>query len=169
MSNMPEYLRAMNLFVDGKGYAGQVENVEPPKLTLKTEDYRGGAMDAPVEIDLGMEKLSCSFTINKYDPVLFALWGLAPGNMVNITLRGAMDDGSGKIKAVLINLTGSWKELDMGSWKAGDKSGLKIQVALKYYALAIDGKPVVLIDIPNMKRVVGGKDMLADVRKAIGL
>lgn len=169
MSNMPEYLRAMNLFVDGKGYAGKVQEVELPKLTIKTEDYQGGAMDAPVEIDLGMEKLACSFTVNEYDPALFAMWGLAPGNLVNITLRGAIDNGSGKIKAIDINLTGSWKEIDMGSWKSGDKGALKIQVAVRYYALAIDKVPVILIDIPNMKRVVGGKDMLADVRAAIGL
>lgn len=169
MSNMPEYLRAMNLFVDGKGYAGKVENIELPKLSIKTEEYRGGAMDAPVDVDLGMEKLTCSFTVNEYDPALFAMWGLAPGNLVNLTMRGAFDDGGGSIKPVIINLTGSWKEIDMGTWKAGDKSGLKVQVSCRYYGLAINKIPVVLIDIPNMKRVVGGIDMLAEVREAIGI
>ncbi|WP_306439219.1 phage major tail tube protein [Parabacteroides distasonis] len=33
---LPQVIRAMNLFADGKGYAGVVEEVTPPKLTLKT-------------------------------------------------------------------------------------------------------------------------------------
>ena len=35
-------LKNFNLFVDGRGYAGKAEEVTPPKLSLKTQEFRGG-------------------------------------------------------------------------------------------------------------------------------
>ena len=37
-------------FVDGRGYAGRVDEITLPKLTIKTEKHRAGGMDVPVEI-----------------------------------------------------------------------------------------------------------------------
>ena len=51
-----DILKNMSLFVDGRGYAGNVDELNLPKLALKTEEFRGGGMDAPIEIDMGMEK-----------------------------------------------------------------------------------------------------------------
>ena len=167
-SKLPQYLKNMNLYVDGKGYAGRVEEVTLPKLALKTEDFRGGGMDAPIEIDLGMEKLECEFTINEYDPLMFAAWGLVPGNMVNITVRGAFEQ-DGEIQAIWVELIGSWKELDMGTWKTGEKAALKVQVAARYYGLLVSKVPVVLIDVPNMVRMISGVDKLAAQRDALGM
>ena len=60
---LPRVLKNMNLFVDGRGYAGRIDEIQLPKLTLKTEEHRAGGMDLPVEIDLGMEKLEAELTI----------------------------------------------------------------------------------------------------------
>lgn len=54
---LPHVLKNMNLFVDGRGYAGRVDEIKLPKLTLKTEEHRAGGMDIPVELELGMDKL----------------------------------------------------------------------------------------------------------------
>ena len=64
---LPQVIKAMNLFADGKGYAAVVEEITPPKISMKTEEFRAGGMDAPIELDTGMEKLECSFTLAKYD------------------------------------------------------------------------------------------------------
>lgn len=166
--NMPQYLKNMNLYVHGKGYAGRVEEITLPKLTIKTEEFRGGGMDAPLEMDMGMEKLECSFTLNEYDSELFSLWKLVPNEMVDIVLRGAFDQ-DGTIIPIELKLNGSWKELDMGSWKPGDKSSIKVSVSLRKYGLSINSEEVVMIDIPGMRRVIAGTDHLADVRAAIKL
>jgi len=164
---LPQILRNFSLFIDGKGYAGKVEEITLPKLTIKTEEYRAGGMDAPVELDMGMEKLSLDFTMAEYDPALFAMWGMVPGNFVNITLRGAMDK-DGIIAPVILVLTGTWTEIDMGSWKAGEKAQLKIQVSARYFQMVIGGLTAMHIDIPNMIRIVNGVDQLAPIRAAIG-
>lgn len=41
---IPKILKNFNLFVDGRGYAGKAEEVTPPKLSLKTQEF--GGMDA---------------------------------------------------------------------------------------------------------------------------
>ena len=69
-------LRNINLFVDGRGYAGQVDEFDPPKLTVQTEEYRAGGMDGPVEIDLGLEKLECTLTLPGIDADVVKLWGV---------------------------------------------------------------------------------------------
>ncbi|SMG63879.1 Phage major tail tube protein, partial [methanotrophic bacterial endosymbiont of Bathymodiolus sp.] len=58
---LDDILKNMALFVDGRGFAGNVEELTLPKLTLKTEEFRNGGMDAPIEVEMGMEKLESEF------------------------------------------------------------------------------------------------------------
>ena len=60
---IPKILKNFNLFIDGRGYVGKCEEVNPPKLSIKSEEYKAGGMDAPIAIDMGMEKLEASFTL----------------------------------------------------------------------------------------------------------
>ncbi|ENB4456004.1 phage major tail tube protein, partial [Escherichia albertii] len=50
---VPKHLRFFTLFVDGENEVGKVTSVTPPKLTRKTDSYRGGGMLGAVSIDLG--------------------------------------------------------------------------------------------------------------------
>ena len=70
-------------------FAGQVMEVNLPKLTVKMEEHRDGGMDAPAEIDMGLEKLECNFSTSRIDAGLLRSWGLAPGNLVPLTFSAA--------------------------------------------------------------------------------
>ena len=61
---IPQTLFNTNMFVDGQSLQGDVPSLSLPKVTVKTEEYRGGGMDAPVGMDMGLEKLEASFTTN---------------------------------------------------------------------------------------------------------
>ena len=37
---LPKILKNFNVFVDGRGYAGKIDEITLPKLTIKTEEYR---------------------------------------------------------------------------------------------------------------------------------
>ena len=166
---LPRVLKNMSLFVDGRGYAGRVDEIQLPKLTLKTEEHRAGGMDAPVQVDLGMEKLEAQLTISDYDPEVFKLFGLLDQKDQDITVRGAVQAQGGVAEAVVVNLRGGWKELDTGTWKMGDKSSLTVQVAASYYKLAIGGVELVEIDVINLVRKVGDVDQMETIRTAIGM
>ena len=166
---IPKVLKNFTAYVDGRGYAGRVAEIELPKLTLVTDEHRAGGMDAAVDIDMGMEKLEATATFSEYDPALFRQFGLVEGANVALVFRGAQQKGSETAEPVVVTMRGGFKELDQGSWKPGEKTALKTGIAIRYYKLQIGGETVVEIDIDNMKRIIGGVDQLASQRTALGI
>ena len=164
----PRVLKGFNLFVDGRGYAGKVEELELPKLTIKTEEFRAGGMDIPVELDMGMEKLECSFTLADLQADVMRLFGIGHNQPVALTFRGAYELGDGRTVPIAVKAQGMIRELDHGTWKPGEKLQQKATIALKYYSYSESGDMIHEIDVENMTRIISGVDMLAEVRAAIG-
>ena len=159
----------INLFVDGRGYAGQIEEFNPPKLAITTEEFRGGGMDAPIELTMGMEKLECDFGLIAYDVEVLKLFGVAEGSLVSFVAREALESFDGTVTPVVHTMRGKIRELDPGTSKAGDKPSLKVSMALTYYKLQHGTTTVLEVDVENMVRVVNGVDQLASQRAALGL
>lgn len=166
---LDDILKNMALFVDGRGYAGNVEELTLPKLTMKTEEFRGGGMDAPVDVEMGMDKLECDFTLTRFDKNALKLFGLSGGQVVPVTVRGAVVSDDGNLTPVVVNLQGMIREMDPGSWKPGDKSTLKFSMSLRYYKLTHGGELIYEIDVPNMVRIIGNVDQLSETRNALGI
>ena len=165
---LDDILKNMALYVDGRGYAGNVEELVLPKLTMKMEEYRNGGMDSPIDIEMGMEKLEAEFTLTRFDRNLLTLFGLAPGQIIPLTIRGAVVSDNGATQPVIVNLQGQIKELDYGTWKPGEKTTLKCMVSVRFYKLTLGAAIVHQIDIPNMIRIVNGVDQLAQIRGILG-
>ena len=163
---LPKILKNFNVYVDGRGYAGRVEELTLPKLTIKTEDFQGAGMSAPVEIDLGMEKLEMEMTFAEYDPELFKLFGLTNGSAVAFTIRGALES-AGEAAPVVVNVRGYFKEMDFDTWTPAEKASLKCSVACNYYKLTMNGVELVEIDPVNMVRNINGSDQLSSLREAL--
>ena len=166
---VPKVLKGFNLFVDGIGFAGLVEEVTLPKLDLKMTDVYNGGMDVPIGMEMGMEKLECSFSLSEYNTNVLKQFGLRDGSRVSLAMRGGLDDEDGGVIPVTVNLVGAWKGLDMGAWKSGEKAPLKVSVGLRYYKLTIGSEELIEVDVVNMVRIINGKDQLADMRAAIGI
>jgi P2 family phage contractile tail tube protein len=167
---LPKILKNFAVFVDGRGYAGKVEEITLPKLTIKTEEYRAGGMDVPIAIDMGMEKLETDMTFSDYDSEIFKLFGIISGNLVALTLRGALQEPD-KTDAipVVLHLRGTIRELDFGTWKAAEKATLKMAMDLRAYKLTYNNADLIEIDAENMIRKIDGTDQLATFRTALGL
>jgi P2 family phage contractile tail tube protein len=166
---VPETLYNFNLFVDGTSLAGKAPEVTPPKLKIKTEDYRGGGMDAAIKMDMGMEPMEAAFSLVTLAPAVLKLFGLAHQSAFNGAFRGAARTTDGKTRRIVMVLRGMLYEIDPGSWKPGEKSESKYTVSVNYYKLEIDGRVWHEIDVLGCKRVIDGVDQLAEVRAAIGL
>lgn len=159
----------INLFVDGRGYAGQIEELNPPKLALKVEEFRGGGMNAPVDLNMGMEKMETDFTLVKYDRDVLSLFGLAQGQTVPLVVREALESYDGTVTAVIHTMRGRIVEMDPGTSKAGDKPALMCKLSLQYYKLQHGDTVAQEIDVVNMVHVVNGVDQLAAQRAALGI
>ncbi|KWC72019.1 MULTISPECIES: phage major tail tube protein [Burkholderia] len=166
---IPETLHNCNAFIDGRGYAGRATSVTPPKLKIKTDDFRAGGMDATVKIDQGMEALDASFAMSTMEYEVLRFFGLVDQGAFNGVFRAGFKDRSGKTKAVAVYMRGMLYEVDPGEWKPGDKVDAKYSVSCDYYKMEIDGAIVHEIDVFACKRVINGVDQLADMRKALGM
>ncbi|KVH43541.1 phage major tail tube protein [Burkholderia diffusa] len=166
---IPETLYNCNTFVDGRSYAGRATSMTPPKLKLKTDDFRAGGMDAAVKVNQGMEALEASFAMATMEYDVLKFFGLVDQGAFNGVFRAVFKDRSGNSKSVVVYLRGMLYEVDPGEWKPGDKVDAKFNVSCDYYKLEIDGAIVHEIDIFACKRVINGVDQLADVRKKLGM
>lgn len=153
-------------FLDGL-HLGSVKSYTPPVLTVTTEDYRAGAMDAGEPIDMGMEPLEAEVTMGAIEVDVHK----AAGRMADSTLkiRGAIQRVDGTTVAIIHELTGRVVVGDRGEWAAGSMPEPKATVKAHYFKETIDGVVITEIDIRNMKRIVDGVDQLAEVRSALGL
>lgn len=168
--SLPAKLKNMNLFNEGRSYMGQVDEVVLPVLTAKMEEWRGGGMDAPVDIDLGMEKLSMEWTAGGWLPDALKQFGALTANGVGLRFTGAVQsDDTEEVKAVEVVVRGRHSEIDKGNAKAGEDTSHKYVTSLSYYKLTFDGEVLIEIDILNMVKMIGGKDLMADFRAALGI
>ncbi len=164
-----DVLKNFAVWIDGYGYAGNASEVQLPKLTIKSEEYRAAGMDIPVKIDLGMDAMQAMVTLDSFDLVAQAQFGLMPGNLVRMTIRGAITSSDGLVSAAEATLCGTIDEVDPGSWQPGSKAQLKLTLSVRYYELTIDELPVVEIDAENFVRRIGGIDQLAGIRLALNI
>lgn len=164
-----DVIKNWNVFVDGKGYAGQADEVNPPKLTLKMEEFRAGGMNAPKELDMGMEKMEADFTLISFDRLVLAKFGVAVGQSFQFIFRAVLESDNGDTTALVETMQGRVKALDPGTRKAGEKATLKASIAVDYYKLDHGGITVQEIDVDNMVHIVNGVDVLAAQRAALGV
>lgn len=167
---LPQKLKNFNLFNDGQNYIGKIPELTLPKLTAKMEEYRAGGMDAPIDIDLGMEKLTLEWTIGGFDVLVLKQFGALTHNGIGLRFAGAIQsDDLEAVRAIEVSVRGRHSEIDFGTAKPGDDTAKKITSSLSYYKLVVDGEMLIEIDIPNMIKNIGGNDLLSDVRMALGL
>lgn len=167
---LPSKLKNMNIFNDGVSYMGKVAEVNLPKLTRKFEEYRAGGMNAPVSIDLGQEAMEMEWTLGGLMREVLIQYGVTKHDGVMVRFAGAYQaDDTAKVDAVEVVIRGRHKELDFGTAKPGDDTAFKVMTAVSYYKLTINGETLIEIDIMNMIENIGGTDLLAEIRKAIGM
>lgn len=167
---LPRKLKNFNLFVDGISFVGQAVEIQLPKLSRKVEEYRGGGMNGPIEVDLGGEKLEIEHSYGGLMKEILLQYGATRADAVLLRFAGAYQrDDTGDVDAVEVTVRGRHQEIDPGKAKGGDDTEFKVKSSLTYYKLSINGVVLIEIDHINMIENIGGVDMLAEQRSAIGM
>jgi len=161
---MPRKLKNANAYVDGEGYLGVMAEFTEPKLTVATEDWRGGGMIGPLKVDMGLEAMEAEVVMGGHERRLIRKFGTTDVAGVRVRLVGAYqaDDGT-PAEAVEIYIGGRFTEIDPGKSKAGDATEHKYKVALAYYRRVVDGTDEIEIDMLAGVFVVDGVDRYAEI------
>lgn len=169
---LPRKLKNLNLFNDGGSCKGVVSSVTLPKLARKLEAWRGGGMDGPVKVDLGLsdDGLQLEWTLGGWDLLALRQFGATSASGVQLRFAGAVQrDDTGEVSAVEVVVRGRHEEIDFGESKPGEDTEHKVVTTCSYYKLTVDGEELIEIDLLNMICIVDGVDLLAEQRAAIGL
>lgn len=167
---MPRKLKGFMLFHNGENFAGQVAEVNLPKLTRKMEDYQGGGMGGPIKIDFGQEAIQMEWTAGGFMKSVLQQYGALKHDGVLLRFAGGYQaEDSDTYDAVEIVVRGRHTEIDPGTAKAKDDTAFKVTTAASYYKLSMNGEDLIEIDFVNMIEKINGTDLLQALRTAIGL
>jgi len=161
-----DVLRDAVAFVDGELYAGEIEQVSLPELQIQTEEMRAGGLDAPIEIDMGMEAMRASLQFKSVPKEVMQLFGKGD---IDVKIRGALVSHDGDTRGATARLRGRFVDHNPGDWQSGQQASFEATMACHFYELEIGGEQVHKIDVENMVRIVNGEDQLEGIREALGL
>lgn len=167
---MPRKLKGFNLFQNGENFVGQVTEVTLPKLTRKMEDWQGGGMSGPIKVDFGQEGIQLEWTCGGFMRAVLGQYGITKHDGVLLRFAGGyQSEDSTAVDSVEIVVKGRHSEIEPGTAKAKEDTAFKVTTVASYYKLSINGEDVIEIDFINMIEKINGDDLLAALRKAIGL
>lgn len=159
-----------NVYIDDVNFVGRATEIELSKVSVKTTEHQTLAMVGPLELFQGIEKLECKIKWAAFNKDV--LGRMHPTQAVKLTFRVAQqeyrDSSVVATKQVRAMMVGRMKEYSAGTIKAGEGEG-ESTFAVDYFKKVVDGADVMEIDIPNYIYRVGGEDIYADVRTALGI
>jgi P2 family phage contractile tail tube protein len=165
---LPQKRKKINAYVDGGSWIGVVTEFEPPKIVTKMEEHRGGGMHAPIDIDMGLEKMEASITMGGLAMAVFRRAGEQSVDGVRLRLVEAYEaDSTGTPRTVEHYIGGRFNEIEWGTAKEGDDTEHKYAISVAYYRLVVDGRVELENDPLNGVYSVNGINRYAALMAAI--
>jgi P2 family phage contractile tail tube protein len=167
---LPRTLRNFNVFVDTHSWAGVAESITIPKITKKTEDFRGAGMIGDVALVMGYEKLEGEVVYGGFDVKQYRQLGVCGTSDLPVRFVGVYERQDNCTRQnVEIYTRGQAIELDPGDSKNGEKTEIKMSYNYTYFRMEVDGVVEVELDFINGTEVFGGSDIAAQIKKMLGL
>lgn len=164
---LPLVLKNFEVLIDGQSFGGRADEIQLPALEVVTEDHRGGAMDIPVKLDMGMQPLTMEVTLAEYSGDVWGAFGRKDGNQPQFVFRGYTEDENGNSGLVVVTCRGRVNRLSPESAKVGQKNTVSMMIDVSYYKAMIDGVIVHEIDPVNIVRTINGVNQLAAMKAAL--
>ncbi len=172
--NIPNILNDANIYVDGANWLGKAE-VTLPEIAQEMKDYKAfgisGTVEVPIKGHVGKMEGTIKFKSMTADAanILYD-----PSHAPMLDVRAAIqkyDPATGSMQTypVKVTLRAFFKKVKLIDFKQASDADNEISYTAHYFKLEIDGKEIVEIDQFNYIYKVNGKDIMADVRSAIGV
>lgn len=165
---IPDIISDLNVFVGGKSFLGVCPNFKIPDITQVMVEHNG-ALKGKVGSGI-YEALEITFKLNEIDFSVYADFA-ANNNKTHIPLamrESIHKQGTGDLP-LAVELLGEFESLAINE----DSVGATREITLKLYAdvftLRQNGKPVIIYDRLNSVFVIGGVDMMSEIRKNLEL
>ena len=167
---LPRTLNNFNVFVDTHSWAGVAESVTIPKITKKTEDFRGAGMIGDVALSMGYEKLEGEVVYAGFDVKQYRQLGVCGTSDLPVRFVGMYERQDNCTSQIVeIYTRGQAIELDPGDSKNGEKTEIKMSYNYTYYRMEVDGVVEVELDFINGTERFGETDVAKSIKELLGL
>ena len=167
---LPRTLKNFNVFVNTHSWAGVAESVTIPKITKKTEDFRGAGMIGDVALAMGYEKLEGEVTYAGFDVKQYRQLGVCGTSDLPVRYVGVYERQDNCTRQnVEIYMRGQALELDPGDSKNGERTEITMTYNYTYFRMEVDGVVQVELDFINGKERFGDSDLATAIRELLGL
>jgi len=173
MSNVkPQLTAAYEVYLDGYRLVGTVE-AELPNPQAVTVEIKGSGMGGPMDVPVQgqTQNMSIKLTWNIATKDAYKLLAEEYQHIELWASTQNINTGTGKYeqKQQKVIVKGIPVGFNLGKFAQGEVQGQENSLNISYLKWIYDGIEICEIDIFNMKKVINGNDMLANVRAAIGL
>jgi uncharacterized protein len=161
-----------NVLLGGAAMLGRAEEVDLPDVKAKMSDHKALGLFGAAELPSGIDKLEASFKWNSYyADVLQHIPNIFTS--ISLQVRASVEtwDSTGRSAqaALVVYLTGTFKEFSAGKFKPHDNVELPSKMNVLYIKQVLNGQELYEIDVLNNIYKVGGVDMLATYRSNLGI
>ncbi|MCP5230654.1 MAG: phage major tail tube protein [Zoogloeaceae bacterium] len=148
--------------------AGKAE-ATPAELKLIMQDYSSGGMAGTVKIpDGSVEPIEQGFKLFEINAAVLSTFGIRDGVHNQFILRMAQRAPGGAVTTVQMTMRGILYSYKLSELKAKQIASVDCMVSCDYYRLDLGGVAIHEVDVERGINIVNGKDLMADVRQALG-
>jgi P2 family phage contractile tail tube protein len=152
---------------------GKFDEITVPEVKIKTQEQKATDMIGTRRLPgISLDPLEATFKAQGFNPDFHALTA-NPFKEIGLQIRSnllrARGQGIAGSAAVQLNLSGWFSSAKEGVLKQGEGAQCEYKMEVHAFKLTVDGREIKEVDIDNYIWRVDGKDILADVRKNLGL
>jgi P2 family phage contractile tail tube protein len=160
------------VWVDGANYFGKAEEVNLPQPKYKQAQHKGLGLIGETEYFSGVEKMEMKLKLNAPYKDFMRYMG-DPTKKVNMVVRGSLQNYQGsKIvteEAYVVTMVVQPRDYPLGNFKQNDNVELEMNFSVFYVKLEIGSEKLYELDVENSIFFTGGRDVLAQYRKNLGM
>lgn len=152
-----------NVYLKEGRLVGKVEEVQLPSLKMKMQEMPALGIYGTTEVPVGMEIFEVKLKWNSIYPEHLSTFNPLRATRLIVKSNMQTHNPAGVISnsTVTVFLSGTFKELPLGTIKPGEKQdGLETVMTINYYKLEVNGVPVQEVDVYNNVFMVGAEDVL---------
>lgn len=161
-----------NVYVDGNNLLGRANEVQAPDVKFMYSEHSALGLQSKIDFFSGVEKLESKIKWNSLYPDALKLVS-NPTKAIQLQIRGSMDvqEPQGRVAElpVVYTLTGTAKNLPMGSFKQNENIELETTFNIIEAKMEVDGETI--FDYSAIANVlsIGGEDIFANNRANLGI
>lgn len=173
INKVPQMLQDARVYWDGEDNMIGIASIDLPELASSTTSITGvgisGEVDAPVRGHFG----SMELTLNWRTPHVSGL-RMAGGNPVSLQIYGSIqtfgsDANDYTDEGIIVTVRGTAKSYSPGTMEAMNTTDSSNTIEVHYIKIEYEKKTIVEIDKYGYKCIIDGTDLMAKIRRNIGM